>query len=83
MRRFESARRLESPSLLGQGKPQYHLIALRLWPLLMVVALNGQASGSELTGCRGGGIGRRTGLKILRAERSVPVQVRPSVRVHE
>ena len=30
--------------------------------------------------CRGGGIGRRTGLKILRAARPVPVQVRPSVR---
>ncbi|MBM2840622.1 MAG: hypothetical protein HW412_1150 [Bacteroidetes bacterium] len=33
-----------------------------------------------LSRCRGGGIGRRTGLKILRAERSVPVQVRPSVQ---
>ncbi|MBM2845600.1 MAG: hypothetical protein HW407_912 [Bacteroidetes bacterium] len=35
----------------------------------------------DVSGCRGGGIGRRTGLKILRAARSVPVQVRPSVRV--
>ena len=28
---------------------------------------------------RGGGIGRRTGLKILSSARDVPVQVRPSV----
>ena len=41
----------------------------------------GEMLDSDRRSCRGGGIGRRTGLKILRAERSVPVQIRPSVRV--
>ena len=56
MRRFESARRLDT------------------------VPLGKRSILDRFLKRRGGGIGRRTGLKILRAERSVPVQVRPSAR---
>ncbi len=78
MRRFESARRLwvwlPDRPLSGRFNPVSSFRTCIHQEPIADTAFRCRQS-------RGGGIGRRTGLKILRAERSVPVQVRPSVRV--
>ena len=74
MHRFESDRRL-----YDAWPPQRFICFLQSGYCGVVGNVRVTQHGLMLH-CRGGGIGRRTGLKILRAARSVWVQVPSSVR---